>query len=309
MRKKNLMMLFACVLLLTLSCAGLVNGQELLIGEGSFVYRDYKPLADKPITIRYYVPKGKPDTEVLILMHGNSRNAEGYWKSMLKFAKEYQFLLIVPEFSKEYFPRIRDYHHGGIISKEGGVLDRKYWTFSLIEPLFDYIKEQTGNTSTHYNLYGFSAGSQFVHRFMMFQQQNRAYRVIAASAGTYTMPDPSIRYSYGLSKTPIDPSDLSVMLQKDVTILVGEADTVLSRPDLAKSTLANKQGRDRVERGKEFYRQSKKLAEQLKVPFGWKYVLTPDVGHSQADIAPIVAKILFGNNQNNRKKSNDKKRL
>jgi len=294
MKKKNLLTLYVTALLLAFSLVGPVHAQRLPAGEGSFVYTDYKPLADKPVTVRYYIPDNKPDAKVLFVMHGNSRNAEGYWKTMLPYAKAHQFLLIVPEFSKMYFPSSRDYHQGGMFTKEGDAVEKKYWAFSLIEPLFDYMKAQTGNTSQDYYLYGFSAGSQFVHRFLMFQPQNRVSRAIAGSAGTYTMPDLSVKYAYGLKNTNVRPQDLSGMLQKDVILLVGDADTVLSRADLVKTPVANKQGRDRVERGQEFYKRTKTLAEELKIPFGWKFALVPGAGHSQSQMASTVAEILFG---------------
>lgn len=265
-----------------------------LTGEGNFIYTDYKPLADKPIRIWYYVPENNPDAQVLILLHGNGRNAEGYWKSMKIQAERYGFLLVVPEFSKEYFRTSRDYHQGGMFTREGNPKPRKEWAFSVIEPLFDHIKTHTGNQSEEYFLYGFSAGSQFVHRFLMFNQDNRVSRAIAASAGTYTMPDEHIAYSYGLKDTPLGTKDLHSVLQKKLTVLVGDADTVLSRTDLVKTPEANRQGRDRVARGQEFYRQAKELAEQEGVPFNWEFGLIPNAGHTQSQLAKPVADILFG---------------
>lgn len=291
--KKTPYLIFLCVMLFGVTAG---NAQDRpLTGEGSFIYTGYKPLADKPIRVWYYVPDNKPDAEVLILMHGNGRNAEGYWKSMKKHADRYGFLLIIPEFSKEHFRTSRDYHQGGMFTRDGVQRDRRDWAFSVIEPLFDDMKARTGNQSEKYFLYGFSAGSQFVHRFLMFNPDNRVSRAIAASAGTYTMPDEKITYSYGLKNTGLKTKDLHNALQKDLTILVGDADTVLSRTDLVKTPDANRQGRDRVARGQEFYQQAKGVADREGVPFNWKFGLVPNAEHAQSQLAEPVADILFGN--------------
>lgn len=295
MKKRNFLILVSTIFFLSCGVIGGNKAKHSLTGEGNFIYTGYQPLADKPIRVWYYVPENKPDAEVLILMHGNSRNAEGYWKSMKQQAERHQFLLIVPEFSKEHFPSSRDYHQGGMFTRGGKQRPREVWAFSVIEPLFDDIKKRTGNRSKEYALYGFSAGSQFVHRFLMFSPDNRVSRAIAAAAGTYTMPEESIAYSYGLKNTHIRTKDIHNVLQKDLTILVGEADTVLSRSDLVKTPAANRQGRDRVARGQEFYRQAKELAKRESLPFNWKFGLVPHAGHTQSQLAEPVANILFGN--------------
>lgn len=260
-------------------------------GVGEFIYQDYKPLANKPIKVRYYNP-GRNDAQVLFIMHGNGRNAEGYFKAMLKHAQQHNVLLVVPEFDEQQFSS-REYHQGGILDKQSKLRPREDWTFSIIEPLFDYVKKLTGNTSAGYMLYGFSAGSQFVHRFLMFNPENRVTRAIAGSAGTYTMPDYNIDYAYGLKNVNLPQKNLNKFFAKNLMVIVGDADTVLSRTDLVKTPAANQQGRDRVERGQAFFNRSKAIAEQLKTPFNWKFQLIPHVGHSQGEMAGPVAKLLF----------------
>ncbi len=270
------------------------NSEEVIgYGTGIFIYQDYKPFADRPIKIRYYNPTNKLDAPILFVMHGNGRNAQSYFDSMLIQAKKYNFLLIVPEFDEVRFPSI-DYHHGGVLDKDKNIKSRESWTFSIIEPIFDYVKKHTGNTSSGYMLYGFSAGSQFVHRFLMFNPDNRVTRAISGSAGTYTMPDYSTNYSYGLKNVDLPQKNLNKFYAKDFRIVIGDADTVLSRPDLVKTPAANKQGRDRVERGLAFYEHSKKMAEKQHTSFNWKPVrLIAHAGHSQGEMSESVAKLLF----------------
>lgn len=285
-------------LIAILTCkAGDVNviqEQESLSGKGKFVYTGYPPLADKPVNVWYYIPENKRKAEIVILMHGNSRNAPGYRDNMLEYAKRHQFILIVPEFSKEQYPKSRDYHQGGVFKQDGNTVAEKNRTFSIIEPLFDHIREQTGNINKNYTLYGFSAGSQFVHRFMMFTPDNRASRIVSASAGYYTIPDYNVDYPYGLKKTNIPKGNFKKFLKRDFTLMVGAADTLLSRKDLPKSSAAKKEGRDRVERAMSFYTRAKTIAHRDGIPFNWKFELVPGVAHSNGEMAGSVADYLFG---------------
>lgn len=271
-----------------------VHGQETIAGKGDFIYSEYKPLANKPVKVWYFVPKGiQEDSPILFVMHGNSRNAEGYRNAMIASAKKNQFILVVPEFSKIHYPKVRDYHHGGIFDSDNELKGRDLWTFSIIEPLFDAVKKQFDNASENYLLYGFSAGSQFVHRFMYMVPNARASKIVSAAAGTYTMPDSTIQYSYGLKNLNIPEENLKKFYSKDFIVAVGSADTVLARKDLVKGELANKQGRDRVERAHTFFKGSKKVAHEKNMNFNWKIVEIPNVGHSQAEIAKPIADLLF----------------
>lgn len=274
-----------------------LNEKDITIGKGSFVYEGYAPLKNRPLNVWFYNPADHPgetaELPVMILMHGNSRAAESYRDAMISYAYEYGFLLIVPEFSKEYFPTSKDYHQGGVLTDDGDPVDEEDWAFSLIEPLFDHIKQDTGHENDHYYLYGFSAGSQFVHRFMMHKPDNHARSVVMASAGTYSMPDFDIAYSYGLKNTVVTHDMMEEFLRRDVTVMVGDADTVRSRSDLVKSPEADRQGWHRVERGQKFFNKAKVMADSLDTPFNWKFKLISRVGHSQSEMAAPAADMLF----------------
>jgi len=60
-----------------------------------------------------------------------------------------------------------------------------------------------------------------------------------------------------------------------------------------RSTTADKQGLYRLERGKNFYRQSKAVAEKMKLEFNWKLIIVPNVGHNQREMGNAAAKYLY----------------
>ena len=61
---------------------------------------------DKPkINIFYNLPAQiTENTKVLFIIHGNSRNADGYLKVWMKLARKHNVLLVAPEFNRSSFP-------------------------------------------------------------------------------------------------------------------------------------------------------------------------------------------------------------
>lgn len=171
--------------------------------------------------------------------------------------------------------------------------EKEDWTFSIIDPLFEHVKKMSGKHNDGYILYGFSAGSQFTHRFTWFFPDNKAIKTISSSAGSYTMPDYNVNYIYGLKDTKVPKKNLRRAFAKDFTVAIGDADTVLSRSDLPKTPEANLQGRDRVERAINFYNVCKNMALKEGIPFNWKLVVVPHIGHANSEMAEPVAKMLF----------------
>jgi hypothetical protein len=49
-----------------------------------------------------------------------------------------------------------------------------------------------------YDMYGHSAGAQFVHRYLQFYDSPKVKKAVAANAGWYTFPNEAINYPYGI---------------------------------------------------------------------------------------------------------------
>lgn len=152
-----------------------------------------------PVPVRTYVPVvRKESTPIVIVMHGASRDATPYFEDWKLLAAAQGFIVVVPYLSEQRFPGSA-YNLGNVFDPDSGEQrEKQKWTFSLIEPLFDEVVRRVRGEQSHYVLYGHSAGSQFVHRFMYYKPDARVSQFIAANAGWYTMPDFSIGYPYGL---------------------------------------------------------------------------------------------------------------
>lgn len=243
------------------------------------------------IPVRLFVPEAADaDTPIVIVMHGASREAERYYNDWRTEAVKFGLVVVVPYFSREDFPRSAHYNLGYVFEPEtGDQRPAESWTFAMIEPLFDAVVERLGGQQTHYTLFGHSAGSQFLHRFLYYVPDARVKRAIAANAGWYTMPDFGVRYPYGLAESGLSEEILAGYFARDLVVLLGAADTLREDEDLRKTPEAELQGPHRFDRGHTFYRVARAKAADLGVEFNWRLQEVPGAGHSNADMTPAAA--------------------
>jgi pimeloyl-ACP methyl ester carboxylesterase len=167
------------------------------------------------------------------------------------------------------------------------------WSFSLIEPLFDFVRADVGNRSDGYYLFGHSAGAQFVHRFLLLKPQNRVTRAVSANAGWYTAPETGVDFPYGVRGGPVSDAGLRNALADSLTVLLGENDNDPNDPDLRSSPEADRQGPHRLARGQFFFAAGRATALALGTPFGWRLEIVPGAAHSNSAMAPAAARALF----------------
>ncbi|KKK94929.1 hypothetical protein LCGC14_2677920 [marine sediment metagenome] len=193
----------------------------LSTGPGRFVFTDVKGNRNKPITVWYYQPKDLlPTARVVFVMHGVKRNGKEYRDKWIKHAQRGKFLLVVPEFSEKYYKGSKQYNLGNMFTSSGARINESKWSFSAIEHLFDHIKRSTHLTSPTYDIYGHSAGAQFVHRLILFKPKARINKAISANAGWYTFPTFRKAFPYGLRKSPAKKAYLKKALGKKLIILL-----------------------------------------------------------------------------------------
>ena len=196
MRKKLVTNIVATALVLvsTSVCAG------PLVGDVTIDFTDW---SGPPIPVRLFVPEAvDSDAPIVIVLHGASRDAERYYEDWRSEAANHDFVVAVPYFSRDDFPKSAHYNLGYVFEPAPGAQrPPDVWTFAVIEPLFDAVVEMLDGRQTRYTLFGHSAGSQFLHRFLYYVPGARVKRAIAANAGWYTMPEFGVRYPYGLAES------------------------------------------------------------------------------------------------------------
>jgi poly(3-hydroxybutyrate) depolymerase len=234
-----------------------------------------------------------PDRPVVFVMHGVNRNADEYRDQWHDLAKEHDFLLVVPEFSERLFPGSEAYNLGNVFDENGNLVEEARWSYSAIEPIFEEVRRRFSMTTERYSLYGHSAGSQFVHRYIFHVPDARVIQIVSANAGWYMMPDFGLDFPYGLAGSAVNPEKLQAALQLPVTLLLGEEDTDPEHPNLRRTPEAMAQGEHRLARGYSFFDAARAYSEQLALPFNWQLVTVPGAEHDNRLMAPAAIPFLL----------------
>lgn len=242
------------------------------------------------LPVWYHIPQNiDPKTApIVIIMHGTNRDADRYRDEWRPLADENGFLLIVPEFSRKDWPGARGYNLGDVQS-EDGPNPQSMWAYSQIEPLFDIMRASVKGRQAGYAIYGHSAGSQFVHRFIFHNPDSRAEQVISANAGWYTLPDFDETWPYGLAGSFVTEASLEAALEAPVIILLGDQDNDPNHKSLRRTEEAMRQGPHRLARGHTFYDMAKAEAEARGLDFGWRLQIVEGARHSNAQMSKAAA--------------------
>jgi pimeloyl-ACP methyl ester carboxylesterase len=285
-------MRIAMALLLAALALPAVAATPVPSGKWSFVFTDRKGQADRPIRVYTYRPRQCDSTcPIQFVLHGQSRTASNYRDYWELAADRYGLLIIAPEFSQKEWPKSAAYNLGDT----GAQTDREKWAYSVIEHLFDEMRDGQKD----YRIFGHSAGAQFVHRLVLLLPDNRASLAIAANSGWYAMPEwrkekAAFKWPHSLVDSPVGEAELRRALSRKLYVVLGEADTKTDDPDLDKAEGSMKQGANRLERGEAFFSAATAAARDLGVKFAWELSYVPGVGHDGAKMSRAAADLVYG---------------
>lgn len=276
------------VFLLILGCdkneADSSNAQ--INGTGAFLYDVNQSNLSTSINVFYHIPDADvANMPILFALHGAGRDAVELRDAWIAESNIKEFILIVPEFTEQFFPGGNAYILGNVFEDGNNPSPQTLnpeldWTFSLIEPIFEKVKSDSGNKSTEFNMYGFSAGAQFVHRFIMFKPNASFDKVVASAAGWYTTVDQTTDFPYGLNNSPLEEISKSSLLDTKLIIQIGTLDNNPNAPNLRRNPIVDQQGNNRLARAYFMYNTTKDLAESLNHNFNWEIVETANNDHN-----------------------------
>ena len=247
---------------------------------------------DKIIPVHYFTPSGDVKSmSFQIVMHGVDRNAREYLAGWAQKARNYQVIVIAPEFKSADF-NTAQYNEGNFIVNNT-IQPSEKTTFYLIDQIFEKVKSELALEQPNYNIYGHSAGAQFVHRFMQFYESPYVDRAVAANAGWYTFPDPMVSFPYGIRNLFNDnDGHQRAYCAKKISILLGTAD-IQRDNNLRTTQQADAQGLNRLARGENFFAFNQLLATSLNTPFNWSKQLVEGVAHEHVKMSAAAADLLY----------------
>ena len=255
---------------------------EIQVGSGVFIY----PFRDFEIEVYYFIPTNyNSESKIFFAMHGGGRDAEGMRNSMISSANQSNQIIIAPKIDAVNFSLGDQYILGNVYEdgdnpSEETLNNENYWTFSIIELIFDSLISSLSLTNENYNIIGFSAGGQFVQRFILFKPEARFSKAIVASPGWYTVIDTNIDFPYGYANSILDFSNIENLFSKEVYYIVGELDNNPNAYGLRRNDFADAQGINRLDRAIHFYNISNNIALENNYNFNWNLDIIPNTNHS-----------------------------
>lgn len=272
---------------------------NLSTGSGLFTFTYNVVSFNKTMNIYYYIPENKTaSTPILFVFHGTERNASDYRNTLITKAQLLGFIVIAPEFSEQNFPGGDGYNLGNVFidgdnPSASSLNPESEWTFSIIEPLFDFVKTQINNTNGTYYMFGHSAGGQFVHRFLMFNPIARVEKAVVSASGWYTFPTNTIVFPYGTNQSPLENMSSSLFFDKKVYVQVGENDDDPNAAGLRHNSFADAQGLNRKERAINYFQFCEQLATTNAMNFNWTFRIVSNANHDYNEAAENAVSSLF----------------
>ncbi|MFC1851006.1 alpha/beta hydrolase family protein [candidate division CSSED10-310 bacterium] len=246
-----------------LNPASLHDGQKLLL------YLPSYPLSTQS------------NPKILVIIHGflKINNIEQGLSSVhqrltpwIPFARRSNFILLAPLFDSTRFRN--DFQR---LNMKGPRADLR------LNDIIIMIKELIPEIKAHkINLFGFSGGGQFVHRYVAFHP-DMVQAAVAAAAGWYLWPDPDLPYPLGLKISKFNKLEkprLKDMMSAPLLILVGENDRTQSsfRTIYHSYNLNQLQGESRFERALNWFQAMRNASTEQN--FSIQLHVVPQTEHN-----------------------------
>ncbi len=267
------------IVLLVLGVAAL-RAEPLPKGPGRIEY----PHPAEPITLFTYKPPTYRDGPLFVICHGVARNAEDYRNFAITLAERFKAIVVAPLFDTARFPSAR-YQRGGLVGEGGKAAAPEEWTYAFIPKIVAHVRALEGKSAADlpYYLIGHSAGGQFLVRLAAFMP-GEPVRIVAANPGSHLFPARDQDFGYGFGKLPAELASDDVLrryLAAPLTFYLG-TDDIYPRPSFDDSAAGMRQGKHRLERGRNCFEFARKLAAERGWAFNWRKVETPGIGHDAA---------------------------
>ncbi|MFK3781462.1 hypothetical protein [Agrobacterium sp. NPDC089420] len=267
---------------------------QMEAGKGSFQFFDPAAGARQHMRVFYFQPTSNiQNARVVIGMHGLDRAASDFRDVLVKRAEQLGMIILVPEFDIEAFPDVYAYNYGHVRSGPGAAfLPQDRWSFGIVDRLFQHVRTEVESKHTTFGLFGNSAGSQFVLRYLALTEASALDRAVASNSGIYMLPDLAVEYPNGMGGLDLDQTSLLRYFGSRLTILLGEADADSTAFDLPRDEEALAQGPHRLARGLWHFDLCKQIADRLDSPLAWALRTIPGAGHVDQRIFDTALDIL-----------------
>jgi len=262
-------------------------------GRISIAYRD-KFAADRALSLECYRPVNHtPESPVVIVQHGQSRNGREYCDAWIPAADKAGALIVAITFPKDSWPDAVTYNNGYVLDENGAVRPREAWSQAIPGRVFALLREAGVTSRDKMHLWGHSAGGQFVHRLLATQPHGIFEAVGAGNSGWYTLPTLEKAYPDGYGGIGLSPDDMARLLAYPLVLFAGDRDVDSNSENLPRHPSALAQGPHRFARAHFFLDRAREEAAKLGVACNWRLVIVPGVAHEGMRMAAFAAHYWF----------------
>ena len=284
----------------SLTCdSSLVSAGEAL-APGRVTFRRVR--AARQLGYYAFEPTQVQPGRLVVSVHGISRNAREQARSLSNAANRAGARLLCPLFEEDLFG---DYQRLGRV----GLGERADLALDLM--LEDYAevlsaRENPVRPTETFDLYGFSGGGQFAHRYAMANPA-RVRRLAISAPGWFTFPDPNRRFPYGAKSSRRLPGvsfDLAGFARIPTLVMVGRKDTRRDASLRRRGRVDREQGRNRLIRAKRWVRAVNRFARMKGIEQTTEMRLLAHSGHEFGDAVGLDAmdevlfRFLYGDSDN-----------
>lgn len=236
-------------------------------------------LGGESIEVGIYRPRGCKGDRLLFVFHGYERDAGSYLRSARRIARELCMTVVAPRLNQERFPSWL-YQRAGVGRGAAGI-EQTHSLGPLIAELVDWARTNVTKPDADYVLFGHSAGAQMLSRVAAYHPLPGPLRIVIANPSSHVAPSLKERVPYGFRAAgapPLESELLKRYLAQPITLYLGSDDVGEFR--LLKNRAAQRQGANRLERGRAIYQQAVRISAQNGWTLNWRLVEAPGIGHS-----------------------------
>lgn len=208
----------------------------------------------------------------LVVVHGVQRDARGTFELFLDHAARSGRVLIAPLFDEpgwKGYQRVLGVHRADL-----GLLG-----------ILDALRDEGVLQTRRVELFGYSGGAQFAHRFALLYPQ-RVARATICAAGWYLFPDMQ-PYPRGLGAperavpgySSLISANLAEFLRLPMRVVVGERDDAVDELTRSNAALDVQQGKTRLDRARNWVAALERAAAGMGVPCASVLEVLPACGH------------------------------
>ena len=253
----------------------------------------YKSTGNPDVRVYIVAPATlSANTHIVMVMHGRGRNADDYINSWVEWAGRNDYIILCPQFDNRNWPGTRGYNLGNIFTGEEGrgkLNPESKWSFTIVENIHQLMRDGFAIKDELFDLWGHSAGGQFVHRLMLFKPNAKVRFAMPANAGWYTAPDLNTDFPSG-ARHPLSfftMKNLTDYTNKQMIIMRGALD--IERAENLRTTPdADAQGLTRFERAGYMFAKGKAVNPRSN----WQLIDVPNADHDQAKMALAAQQFL-----------------